>query len=200
MAAAAFHLFDAPRGKRLPRGLKVCTKCPERGAQPVENFAFSGKGYARQAICKPCDAERTRAWNAAHPERHARARRSSKLRQLYDLTPADYDARLRAQGGACKLCGRGEIVRARGGGLRRLAVDHCHRGGHVRGLLCHRCNLALGVLEGFAPGAEDWARRALAYLAEGALGMPQAADSPGAGTDKSGGSSGKNGPPSSAER
>ena len=45
-----------------------------------------------------------------------------------------------AQDGCCKICGQPEK------GLKhRLAIDHCHITGHIRGLLCHRCNLLLGL-------------------------------------------------------
>jgi Recombination endonuclease VII len=194
---AAFPMFDAPKGTRPAPAPKVCTKCPERGAQPSENFAFSGKGYARQAVCKTCDTARTKAYRAGDPDRlvrHADARWRSHIRKTYGLQPADYDALLAAQGGVCRLCAQPEPARARGGGgPRRLAIDHCHREGHVRGLLCTPCNTAIGTAENFPGGAAAWARSALAYLA-------QVEHSPGAGTDKSGGSSGNQGPPSSDER
>ena len=48
----------------------------------------------------------------------------------------EYTRRLEAQGGGCAICGATPKTR-------RLHVDHDHRTGAVRGLLCHRCNRAL---------------------------------------------------------
>jgi hypothetical protein len=50
-----------------------------------------------------------------------------------------YEAQLAAQGGGCAICG----YRPKPGG-RRLNIDHDHKTGAVRGLLCARCNRGLG--------------------------------------------------------
>jgi hypothetical protein len=55
------------------------------------------------------------------------------------LTVADYDALLLKQGGGCYICGATTSF----GGV-RLAVDHDHETGKVRGILCKACNVALG--------------------------------------------------------
>lgn len=72
----------------------------------------------------------------------------------YGLTVADYQALLDKQGGTCALCG---VPPADG---RRLAVDHDHVTGRVRGLLCQRCNGGLGALGDDVAGLQ----RAIAYL------------------------------------
>ncbi len=51
-----------------------------------------------------------------------------------------------AQGGVCAICGLPE-TRVVKGKLNRLAVDHDHTTGRVRGLLCFRCNTCLGRFE-----------------------------------------------------
>jgi hypothetical protein len=60
----------------------------------------------------------------------------------YKLEPGDYDRLLASQGGRCAICGRGEAG-GRGG---RFHVDHDHSSGAIRGLLCHACNLGIGLL------------------------------------------------------
>jgi predicted nucleic acid-binding Zn ribbon protein len=60
----------------------------------------------------------------------------------YQMQPGDYDALLLAQGGRCAICGADEA----GGKGGRFHVDHNHATGRVRGLLCHGCNLGIGML------------------------------------------------------
>lgn len=50
------------------------------------------------------------------------------------------------QGGRCKLCPREGTLQCIGTESRNdvLVIDHCHSSGKFRGLLCYRCNLALG--------------------------------------------------------
>jgi hypothetical protein len=67
------------------------------------------------------------------------------LRQVkykYKLSPADYYALFELQGGRCAIC---HVTPEEMG--RRLAVDHNHLTGEVRGLLCSPCNSGLGAHE-----------------------------------------------------
>ncbi len=57
------------------------------------------------------------------------------------MTQEEYEARLREQGGGCAVCGRPPKPG------KSLHVDHDHETGHVRGLLCFKCNAALGQLD-----------------------------------------------------
>ena len=77
--------------------------------------------------------------------------RSPRAAQL-GVTPADYDRLLAAQGGHCALCPNTPKTR-------RLHVDHDHRTGAVRGLLCYRCNRALPA---YLPA--EWFARAAEYV------------------------------------
>ena len=63
----------------------------------------------------------------------------------HGLASGEYETQYAAQGGVCAICGNPEanIIR---GGLCRLAVDHHHKTGKRRGLLCVRCNTAIGLL------------------------------------------------------
>jgi hypothetical protein len=76
------------------------------------------------------------------------ARRKAEL-----LSEADYLALLDAQQGTCAICGHPPKTR-------RLAVDHDHKSGNVRGLLCHFCNRTLATR-----CTVEWLRSATAYLA-----------------------------------
>lgn len=74
----------------------------------------------------------------------------------YRMTVQEYDEMVDCQQGVCKICGEGPERSSHG----RLHVDHCHETRVIRGLLCLRCNTALGVIE--AVGIEAF----LKYLGE----------------------------------
>ena len=100
---------------------------------------------------------KSKAWRAANPERlaayrqqhrltHADRIADSKLRRSKGIGLAGYGALLAAQDGVCAICGSPETARANNGRSRRfLSVDHDHEAGHVRGLICARCNTGLGA-------------------------------------------------------
>lgn len=79
---------------------------------------------------------------------HTTARRDRR----YGLQPGEYDAMLARQGGRCYICGATPS--------RPLVVDHDHRTGAVRALLCHHCNVTLG----HALESTEILRRAVLYL------------------------------------
>lgn len=82
--------------------------------------------------------------------------RAQMLWGKYRITTADYDALLLKQGGVCAIC-KGTDRDSRDN---LMPVDHCHTTGAVRGILCGRCNLGLGMF-GDRPEVLD---RAAAYL------------------------------------
>lgn len=81
---------------------------------------------------------RNRKWRAENPERAV----SISLKHRFDITLADYDAMLIAQDGVCAICGKTPWEEEK-----RLAVDHNHETGRVRGLLCNNCNSGIGYLQ-----------------------------------------------------
>jgi hypothetical protein len=67
-----------------------------------------------------------------------KAKRTPKRATELGITDDEYAGMLAEQGGGCAICGAPPKTR-------RLHVDHDHKTGRVRGLLCHRCNRALPV-------------------------------------------------------
>lgn len=104
--------------------MKTCKDCLQR--KPLEDFT-SGK-----AVCKACRNAKPQTRTSAQNWKHG-------IKRRYGITPADYDALLEKQGGVCAICESPSCATGR-----RLAVDHDHNTGHVRGLLCAACNLLLG--------------------------------------------------------
>lgn len=88
------------------------------------------------------------AWRAANPDKYNSNQRAYnsvnyyKLRlQRYKLTVEDHQQLLKDQDNKCAVCKKAPE------GVRPLAVDHCHEGGHVRGLLCYGCNRLMVLLD-----------------------------------------------------
>lgn len=87
--------------------------------------------------------------------------RDKQLQRIYGITLETYNTLLKAQKGCCAICGNKETVKSKGGKTTKsLAVDHCHKTGSVRGLLCYRCNTAIGYLSDSPLNA----KRAFEYL------------------------------------
>jgi hypothetical protein len=99
-----------------------------------------------------------RAWSATHKDRiraYDAKRRDQKrayyathkdkfyakqLKQVYGISLIEFNTILKNQGNVCKICGATKS----GGRSGKFVVDHDHKTGKIRGLLCHRCNTALG--------------------------------------------------------
>lgn len=87
---------------------------------------------AYYAANKKKEMARVAAWQKANPEKV----KASRRRCLYGLSPEDFQLMLAAQKNACGICKETFS--------KPPHIDHCHKTGEVRGLLCGRCNVALG--------------------------------------------------------
>jgi hypothetical protein len=84
--------------------------------------------------------------------------RASEFKNKYGLTLEQAKAVVTRAEGKCECCGR--AVEPHGSGAHKSDVaniDHCHSTGKVRGILCNKCNQALGLLN-------DKPELAVAYL------------------------------------
>lgn len=91
------------------------------------------------------------SWRKRNPEKADLIRRRQHYKK-YNLTVEQYEQMFANQGGGCSICGQRQE--------RRLAIDHDHETGKVRGLLCHTCNVGLGNFHDLP----TLLRRAIAYL------------------------------------
>ena len=66
------------------------------------------------------------------------------LRTRYNITPKQYEAKLISQNYCCAICRKDITDNVRGGIPVALSVDHCHKSGNLRDLLCYSCNSGLG--------------------------------------------------------
>ena len=86
--------------------------------------------------------DKKRAYMKVYHATHRGALRTYALKRKYGLTPAAFEAILREQGGSCAACETSEWRGKHGSPV----IDHDHKTGAVRGILCNRCNAAAGML------------------------------------------------------
>jgi hypothetical protein len=108
---------------------KVCSSCKKE----LGSDCFYKHGKYLTSKCRDCTREYRKA-NYNSEVENARQRKKN-----YGISQEQYDEMLKRQGNGCKFCGKTPEENKQ-----RLAVDHCHDTGKVRGLLCSTCNLGLG--------------------------------------------------------
>lgn len=125
------YISDADRKALFAQGLQRCVKCQE--TKTIEEFYTSknNKVSGRQSYCIQCCS-----WRKTEPTDNRRYH----LKNMFGITPEDYDRMFKEQDGRCAVCGTQRNM----SDDRRFSVDHNHTTGHVRGLLCNKCNVALG--------------------------------------------------------
>lgn len=113
------------------------------------------KRYCSDVCKREARAAYMREWREKNTERvaayeHRRDRsvenRATSLRVNYGISVEDYERMLSEQEERCAICGRPETALGAHGEVKRLAVDHDHETGIVRGLLCARCNVGIGLM------------------------------------------------------
>jgi hypothetical protein len=101
----------------------------------TEFYVRDKKTGRRHSACKECDKARVKARHQANPERT----RNNDLKRNYGITLDEHTQMYEAQNGVCAICkGEGD------GKWKKLCVDHDHKTGKVRQLLCRNCNMVLG--------------------------------------------------------
>lgn len=83
-------------------------------------------------------AAKTRAWYQANKALALERARDAGLKKRYGISQKRYLELLTNQGGKCAICGTSVMTK------KHPPVDHCHKTGKVREILCYRCNTGLG--------------------------------------------------------
>lgn len=149
-------------------GFKICIDC--KVDKPRSDYYPRLKAKPNGAIegrCKVCVLLRTAEYHKENVEKIKARHRVTKLKNLYGLTPEEYQKLCDVQENRCKICG--ETPPKTSSRKMKLAIDHSHKKGHIRGLLCHRCNLVLGNFN----DDPHLFRQALVYLSEDAMKNPE---------------------------
>lgn len=173
--------YQRKRPSPPPAGMKRCSRCK----QVKETSGFPKDSSEQDGLhcqCKECSAQTTREYRKRHPDRvkeanrrncakqktegyafyheHWERYRDHALRVRYGIDFATYDKMRAAQNGLCAICGH----------HKKLDVDHDHKTGKVRGLLCRSCNIGIGYLK----ESPELLRSAADYLDATANGMESA--------------------------
>ena len=118
----------------LPK-TKKCRKCGKIKSQ--DEFALNGTTSpdGLSAQCTKCyrPTKRQYKWEA-------------HLQNKFCMDAFAYNLILKAQNGVCAICKQPEVIK-QNNNIIRLAVDHNHKTGKIRGLLCSTCNLLLAHVE-----------------------------------------------------
>lgn len=141
---------------------KVCTKCGKEFLRTAKFFyKDKQKKDGLRPECKGCRNRQQKIYRdteygiLVHKVANAKYKKTgrgkfinwrSMLKRKYNLTVNSYDKLSVTQNNLCAICHNPETVLYKGS-LKILCVDHCHTTGKVRGLLCSRCNKAIGLLE-----------------------------------------------------
>lgn len=132
---------------RLLSDSKECTKCSI--VKPIsEFFRDSQKSDGHYSSCKTCCKSpskiRSARWRKNQPDKWRSVFRSSALKRRYGITIEEFESLWDKQQGLCAIC---HNPAAGKGSMSILGVDHDHKTGKVRGLLCWRCNQGLGYFK-----------------------------------------------------
>jgi hypothetical protein len=121
---------------------KTCTGCFK--TKPLDDFHKNDTKQGRFAICKPCSNARANEWRKKNKDKIPVISRNNLLKTRYGITSSQYDEMVIKQCNKCLICGQ-EPTKKKAFQTWRLHIDHCHKTGKVRGLLCHLCNRGLGL-------------------------------------------------------
>lgn len=137
---------------------KICSKC-RRALPPDQFWPNKNRADGLNGYCKGCMVARRHELHPPIGRAHLRKPREQlkrvRGRAQYSITNGEYDALFAKQNGTCAICGVPSSQHKRS-----LHVDHNHKTGRIRGLLCVRCNMAIGC----ADDSIERLQKMIAYL------------------------------------
>jgi epoxyqueuosine reductase QueG len=120
--------------------MKNCYKCGV--TKPLDAFNKNkSKSDGLASECRRCQKlQKIKALEQDYLGVRLKERRNN-LRRMFGISIEEYDEKLANQGGGCQICGLACVSG------KRLAVDHDHKTGKIRDLLCNNCNGGLGKFQ-----------------------------------------------------
>lgn len=164
--------FYKARSKKdgLQSQCKLCTKghyenSREERREYAREYRKNNREQCRESVRRSYEKNReerreyARRYHETHDEQikayretHKEERRNYHLKSTYGVTLEEYEDMVVKQDSKCKICGEF---------WDRLHIDHCHKSGKIRGLLCNPCNRGLGMFKdniGLLAGAMEYLR------------------------------------------
>lgn len=124
--------------------MRTCKICNQ--PKPLTEFyqtVRKGKPYGYHGKCKSCYVKKQQ--ETYDPIK----KRDENLKRVYGIGIEEYNILLKEQNNCCAICGSTDPKgrkSGRGGGVDVFYVDHDHKTGKVRGLLCNICNRTMGYI------------------------------------------------------
>jgi hypothetical protein len=131
--------------------VKKCSRC-----QVTKQLSLFHKDKRNKdghdTVCNECHSMKTKQYQKKNPEKlvtkskkwdtkNVEKRKNARYKRVYGISVTEYGNRLNKQDHCCALC------RTHKDKFRyALSVDHCHKTGKIRGLLCGTCNMTIGYL------------------------------------------------------
>ncbi len=116
-----------------------------RSENPEKAKEIQKRSYGRIKN-DPERLEKLRLWQKQYREKNRKALSDGERKRRFGITPEEYEKRFQSQSGTCAICKQPETA-TRLGKVKALSVDHCHKTGAIRGLLCSDCNTGIGKLK-----------------------------------------------------
>lgn len=116
---------------------KFCVPCSKKRANEAA-YRWQKRNPDRFRVMGTARAKR---WRAANPEEAKRRQKAVMLKAKYGITLAQFNALMTAQNSCCAICGTPFASL----NSKQVHVDHSHKTGKVRSILCHHCNTGLGA-------------------------------------------------------
>lgn len=124
-----------------PEGKRVCRECIVKGYNARRSLVAKkiAEGVCSNCLGRPAKPHRRLCEVCTQRGRMNKEAILKRRCAWRGITVEQYNEMFEKQAGKCAICGNTEDV-----SKKRLAIDHCHKEGHVRGLLCQLCNTGMG--------------------------------------------------------
>jgi len=138
--------FPRNRSKKSGYGC-WCKKCENESSKKYqsENKEKCKEAWARYRIKhREKRLEYCREYRKNNPEKfkeYDKIGNQKKRQKLYGISPEQFDTLLENQGDRCIVCSTNSP------GKKGWCVDHCHETGRIRGILCGKCNMGIGLFD-----------------------------------------------------
>lgn len=133
------HKLQERRAKDRERTAKYRKENPEK----IKEIQKRSKERMKN---DPNRLEKLREWQKRYRENNRKALSDGERKRRFGITSEQYVDLFNSQNGACAICKNPETA-TRLGKVKALSVDHCHKTGVIRGLLCSDCNTGIGKLK-----------------------------------------------------